>query len=138
MSSLKSRGIIKKSKIQLERNCNHKFSLVSPISCTMLQDLIKMAKNTSENPDDFLKYQIQRDSGKELRDFFYSYCEELELDYENSDDLIKIIDFLQRTDYHQFPDSKEQKEQILDKIHFLLIGNKREIYNLNSQKIITW
>lgn len=136
ISSLKAREIIKKSKKQLERSNKYKYLLVSPISCTMLQDLIKMARNTSGNPDEFLKYQIQKDSGQELKKFFYNYCRELELDYENTNELLKIIDYLQRTDYHQFPDSKEQKEQILDKIQFLLIGNKREIYNLLENLIL--
>ncbi|ENK0837897.1 ATP-binding protein [Clostridium botulinum] len=134
ISSLKSRNIIKNWKKQLDRCDSNKVSLVSPLSCQMLEDLISRANNTNNNPQDFFKYQIG-ESSKEFIKFFNGYCSELNLDVKVDADLCKIINYLTRTSYHQVPDSF-QKEIILDKIQYLFIGDKNIIYNCLENLII--
>lgn len=126
ISSLKSRNIIKNWKKQLDRCISNKVSLVSPLSCQMLEDLIKRAKNTNNVPQDFLNYQIKKSSPEFIK-FFNGYCSELNLNPEVNMDLCKIINYLSRTSYHQVPDSF-QKEIVLDKIQYLFIGDKDNIY----------
>lgn len=133
--SLKSRGIIAKSRQQLDRNPEYKFALVSPISCTMLFDLTTRARNSSKVKD-FLEYQVMSGTSPEFQAFFISYCNALGLDYSNDNDLIKIVDYLKRTYYHQYLDSRMQKEELLDKIKFLFIGDSNNIYNLLENYIL--
>lgn len=127
LSSLKSRNIIKNWKKQLDRDSNNKVSLVSPLSCQMLEDLINRANNTNDNPQDFLRHQVEK-SSKDFIKFFNSYCSELNLNAKVNEDLCQIINYLARTSYHQVPDSF-QKEIVLDKIQYLFIGDKNVIYN---------
>ena len=127
ISSLKSKNIIKNWKKQLDRCDNNKVSLVSPLSCQMLEDLINRANNTNSNPQDFLKYQVEK-SSKEFIKFFNGYCSEVNLNAKVDADLCQIINCLTRTSYHQVPDSF-QKEIVLDKIQYLFIGDKNAIYN---------
>lgn len=103
ISSLKSINIIKKWSKQLDRCGINKVSLVSPLSCQMLEDLIKRANNTNDNPKDFLKHQVKNYS-KEFVSFFNGYCSELNLNPKADRDLHKIINFLTRTSYHQVAD----------------------------------
>ncbi|MFL0197618.1 ATP-binding protein [Clostridium sp. WILCCON 0269] len=127
ISSLKSKKIIKNWKKQLDRCSSNKVALVSPLSCQMLEDLIKRAKNTNSVPKDFLNYQIKK-SSKEFINFFYGCCSEFNLDSEVDMDLCKIINYLSRISYHQVPDSF-QKEIVLNKIQYLFIEDKNNIYN---------
>lgn len=127
ISSLKSKNIIKNWKKQLDRCDSNKVSLVSPLSCTMLEDLINRANNTNGKPQDFLKYQIEK-SNKEFKKFFYGYCDEVNLSAAVETDLCQIINYLTRTSYHQVADSFHKKT-VLDKIQYLFIGDKDTIYN---------
>ncbi|WP_338596445.1 hypothetical protein [Clostridium baratii] len=125
ISSLKSRGIIKNWKKHLERKSTNIVVLGSPLSCQNLLDLINRANNTNGNPRDFLDFQINTSS---IKKDFQRYCQALELNEENEKDLIKIIDYLQRTKYNQIPDYMLE-ELIEDKIRYLFIGDEKVIYN---------
>lgn len=127
--SLNANNIIEKSMYQISRNPNNLFSLISPLACTMLNDISSRAKNTNGTPEDFYTYQI-KGSGQELIRFFQSVCKELNIDPNNNSDLVKIIDYFRRFEYKQYPESSEQKAALLDKIKFLFLGNNNDLYNL--------
>lgn len=119
-------------KFQLERDDTNEVALVSPLSFTLLEDLVARARNASDNPKDFYNSQILN-SSKEFIAFFKNYCKVMGIDPEKEIDLIKCINYLNRTTYRQFPDS-ELKELILCKISCLLIGNEEDIY----ETFISW
>jgi ATPase family associated with various cellular activities (AAA). len=128
VSSLRASGIIAKSKRQLDRNPKHKFSLVSAVNCSMLIDLTTRARNSNDISEDFLKFQIEG-SSKEFKEFFFSYCTALGLDFNKSTELVSIFDYLSRTFFNFFSDTEIEKQKIFDRIKFLFIGDEMIIYN---------
>ena len=67
ISDLKARKIFNAWKIQLDRECDRKVALVSPMTCSFLVDLNDRANNTSGKADEFyrvavsvLQYRIER------------------------------------------------------------------------------
>lgn len=133
-SAIDRYGIFKDWKYHLDRNPNYSVSLVSPISFTVFEDIIKRAKNTSSNPNDFYENQIKKSDDKMLK-FYNDYCNRMELNPNNEEELLKSIDYLKRTNYHQIPD-EELTNIIIDKIKYLFIGNPQIIYNYFVDLII--
>ncbi len=121
-----AKGIFSNWKYQLDRDKLNTVSLVSPLAFTLLEDLIKRAKNTSKISKDFYNNQILN-SSKNFISFFENFCKVMELNPEKDLDLVKCISYLQRITYRQFPDM-ELKEIILSQIRYLLIGDEDEIY----------
>lgn len=70
-----------------------------------------------------------------MRDFYSSYCQEMKLDVENEADLIKSLDYLNRTSYHQFPD-QNLKNIVLKDIKYLFSDKKEKVYNALLDYII--
>ena len=66
ISDLKARKIFNAWKIQLDRECDRKVALVSPMTCSFLVDLNDRANNTSGKADEFYDFQIMN-SSKELQ-----------------------------------------------------------------------
>ncbi len=97
-----------------------------------LEDLIERAKTSGGNPQNFYQGQVLT-SGVDFQNFFKRFCESMELDYNEKNDLIKCIDYLKRICIHQTPDF-DLKERIINKIKYLLIGDPEEIYCF----FITW
>lgn len=122
-----ARNIFTNWKFQLDRDKSNLVALVSPLSFTLLEDLIERAKNTNNNPKDFYNSQILN-SSKELSNFFKNFCKVMNIDTEQELGLIKCIEYLKRITYRQFPDS-ELKEIILSKINYLFVGNEEDIYD---------
>lgn len=126
-SAMDQYEIFKNWKYQLDRDNNFFVSLVSPISFIVFEDLIKRAKNTSDNPKDFYENQIKKSDDK-MTNCYSNYCKRMKLNPEDERDLIQSIDYLNRTNYHQIPD-EELKNIILNKIKYLFIGDTEIIYN---------
>lgn len=126
--------IFKNWKYQLDRDTDFLVSLVSPISFTVLEDLIKRAKNTSDNPRDFYENQVKKSDDKMIK-CYSNYCKRMELNPEDERDLIQSIDYLNRTNYHQIPD-EELKNIILSKIKYLFISDTEIIYNCFVELVI--
>ena len=122
-----AKGIFSKWKYQLDRDKSNTVALVSPLSFTLLEDLIERAKNTGKNPNDFYDSQILNAS-KEFVDFFNNFCKAMDIDPGQELDLIKCIAYLNRMSYRQFPDT-ELRELILAKISYLLVGDEEKIYD---------
>lgn len=133
-SALSRYDIFKKWKFQLDRGPNYHVSLVSPISFVVFEDLIKRAKNTSDNPKDFYDYQIKNSENKMLN-FYNNYCYSMGIDLKEEKNIAKSINYLQRSNYHQIPD-EELTSIIHDKIKYLLIGDSQIIYDYFADLII--
>lgn len=127
ISSLKAHDIFINWKMQLDRNERNRVALVSPLSCSMLIDLIERAKNTDGDYEHFYNNQISK-SSKQLIKVYRDYAEAMELNINDKKDIIKSIDYLKRTFYRQEPDF-QLKESILDKIRYLLIGDEYKIFD---------
>ncbi|EHL0041969.1 hypothetical protein G8B08_06465 [Enterococcus faecalis] len=125
-ASVNGRGIFKNWKHQLDADQLNKVSLVSPLAFTNLEDLIERAK-TNESPMDFYNNQILS-SSKDFIKFFKNFCNSMDLNPDNAQDLIKSISYLRRILYRQIPDAM-LKEIVLKKINYLFIGNEEQIYN---------
>lgn len=125
-ASVNGKGIFKNWKHQLDADQLNKVSLVSPLAFTNLEDLIERAK-TNESPMDFYNNQILS-SSKDFIKFFKNFCNSMDLNLENAQDLIKSISYLRRILYRQIPDAM-LKEIVLKKINYLFIGNEEQIYN---------
>jgi hypothetical protein len=121
---LEERKIWNKWKNQLSRGSDNRVALVSPLSFVLLEDLTRRARNTSGNPDDFLKYQLSND---EMRQFFEKFCNTMQLDKEENADVIKAIQWLSRIYYKQYPD-EESSETLLIRIGCLFCGDEKNIY----------
>lgn len=131
-SALNSKDILSKWKLQLNREENICVSLVSPLGFTYLEDLIHRARNSSDNPNLFYEHQIEGSDSKFLR-FVSNFCNALGFDFDDQEQLAKMINYLCRIKYRQSPDG-EQKEIILDKIGLLFQGDESVIYDA----LVTW
>ncbi|WP_252214225.1 hypothetical protein [Clostridium sp. VAP41] len=127
ISSMKAHDIFVNWKMQLDRNEKNKVALVSPLSCSLIIDLIDRANNTDGDYEHFYNIQICK-SSKQLKKVYTDYAEAMELNINDKKDIIKSIDYLKRTFYRQEPDF-QLKEIILDKIRYLLIGDEYKIYD---------
>ena len=133
-------GAIKKYKIfdtwkfHLDRDNNNYVSIVSPISFILLEDVINLARTSSGEANDFYKNQILK-ANNEMQDFYLEYCQEMKLDIKEEVDLIKSLDYLNRTSYHQIPDAS-LKSLILKDIKYLFSDNAEIVYNVLLDYII--
>lgn len=125
--TVNAKGIFNNWKFQLERNPLNTVSLVSPLAFATLEDLTDRSRNTSDNPDDFYNNQILSSSA-EFQKFFYNFCKSFGLDPNLKEDLMRIISYLKRIYYRQFPDT-ELREIILSKISLLFLGDVKAVYD---------
>ena len=84
--SINSRNIWKTWAYQLGRSSSISVSLVSPLNCTLLEDIGNRARTNGQNPDLFYKEQIMK-SGVDTRRFFSNACGALGLDLRLEDDI---------------------------------------------------
>ena len=122
--SVNNRGIWDKWKFQLDRNPDIEVSLVSPLSFTVLEDLIFRANNTNGNAEDFLRFQIEESSS--IYGLFKKICSCYQLDFHDEKDLTKAIDYIRRMKYRQVS-SGELKDEVLDYISRLFIGEPENV-----------
>lgn len=133
-------GAIKKYKIfdtwkfHLDRDNNNHVSIVSPISFILLEDVINLARTSSGEAKDFYENQVLK-ANDEMQDFYIKYCQEMKLDIKEEVDLIKSLDYLNRTSYHQIPDAS-LKSLILKDIKYLFSDNAEKVYNVLLDYII--
>lgn len=125
-STANKKGIFTNWKNQLERDDEISVSLVSPLAFTLLEDLTIRARNTNGSPEDFYQYQIDNANHK-VKQLYKNYCRIMGIDDTAKAGIGKSIDYLARTYYRQRSDS-EFKEELLDKISMLFIGNPSDIY----------
>lgn len=129
--SINRKGILKNWKHQLDSNQSNTVSLVSPLSFTLLEDLIERAK-TNESSFDFYNHQILS-SSRELNNFFKYFCKEMSIDPKNDLELAKCISYLKRISYRQVPDVM-LKELVLKRISYLFVESDEQVY----ETFVTW
>ena len=99
LSRLEQAEVLKKAYNQIHRT-NCAFKIVSPLSFTQLSHLSLSANNTTDNPQDFIKYQI--DTSQIRRTFFEDLCRRLKLDIGKESDIINAINFLKKFEVINF------------------------------------
>ena len=124
--SLNSRGIWSNWSQQLSRTNDIQVSLVSPLSFTLLEDLAERARTNNNNAHDFYEYQVK---GTESVSLFNNACNAMNIDYSSEVGLAKALNFFSRMHIRQVPDS-EMKEEILERIHLLFVGNPEDVYRV--------
>ena len=134
IEAIKKYNIFDRWKFQLDRNNNNYVSIVSPISFIILEDIINLAHTSSGDAKDFYKNQVLK-ANKEMQEFYLKYCQEMKLDIKKDVDLIKSLDYLNRTSYHQVPDAN-LKNFILKDIKYLFSDNQEKVYNVLLDYII--
>lgn len=92
LPKLNEYNILKNALFQIQRD-QSEYHLISPLPCKKINDLRISALN-SNNPEDFLKYQIK--ASKEREKDFNSICRYLNLDAEVKSDLLQAINFLKK------------------------------------------
>lgn len=127
ISDLKAKNIFSTWKIQLNRDCNRKVALISPMTCSFLLDLHNRACNTSGKAEDFYSAQILK-SSKEFQNFYKNFCAEMDLDSAENIDILKSIDYLKRIFYKQISEY-ELQERINQNIQYLFSSEQKVVYN---------
>lgn len=121
ISALREKGILTHLKHHLDRDPNHKFSLVTAIPGQTFADICESARNSNDNPKDFYQYQVQEVS-EQRRKIFQDFCEAVGLDPQKEEDLKKALDYLKRTRIELFPDARNTRSNISTYAGFLLTG----------------
>lgn len=121
VNTLASKGILGHLQTHLSRDPQQEFVLVSGIPAQSFADICDSARNSNHNPMDFFKYQIQ-EVGEKRRDSFRDFCNALELDPGQEEDLKKAFGYLKRTYIEHFPDDRNAWSDILTWTGFLLTG----------------
>lgn len=134
IGAIKKYNIFDTWKFQLDRDINNYVSIVSPISFILLEDLINLARTSSGDAKDFYENQVLK-ANDEMNNFYLKYCQEMKLDIKKDVDLIKSLDYLNRTSYHQVPDAS-LKNFILKDIKYLFSDNQEKVYNALLDYII--
>lgn len=134
IGAIKKYSIFDTWKFQLDRDINNYVSIVSPISFILLEDLINLARTSSGDAKDFYENQVLK-ANDEMNNFYLKYCQEMKLDIKKNVDLIKSLDYLNRTSYHQVPDAS-LKNFILKDIKYLFSDNQEKVYNALLDYII--
>ena len=126
--SINSKNIWKTWAYQLERSSSVSVSLVSPLNCTLLEDIANRARTNGQDPNLFYNEQIMK-SGTDTRRFFKNACGALGLDLELEEDIRRALSFFSRIFMRQVTDG-EMKNENLAKISSLFIGNPETVYRI--------
>ncbi len=121
ISALRDKGILGHLKHHLDRDPNHKFSLVTAIPAQTFADICESARNSNDNPRDFFQYQVQ-DVSEQRRKVFQCFCEAVGLDPQKEQDIGKAFDYLKRIHIELFPDDRNAWSNVRDHAGFLLTG----------------
>ncbi|WP_394903687.1 hypothetical protein [Clostridium butyricum] len=127
IGTMKAHNIFVNWKMQLDRENKCKVSLISPLACPSLVDLIDRANNNDGNYEHFYEKQIN-ESAEQFGKFYRDYTKAMELNISEEKDILKSMDYLKRTMYRQIPDL-QFKELILDKIRYLFVGDENQVYD---------
>lgn len=127
ISDLKEKNIFSTWKVHLDRDCFRKVALVSPVACTFLSDLHDRASNTSGKAEDFYSIQIMK-SSKPFQEFYEKFCDEMGLNSDDNNDILKSINYLKRIYYKQISEY-QLKEMINLYIQNFFSTKVETVYN---------
>ena len=110
LSRLDQAGVLKKAFYQIKRDkCT--FKIVSPLSFTQLSHLSLSAKNTTDDPQDFIKEQVNQSERR--RKLFRELCYRLDLDIDKKPDILKAINFLKYFEVVAFHNNSESQNKLV-------------------------
>ncbi|SLJ85210.1 hypothetical protein [Psychrobacter sp. DAB_AL43B] len=110
LSRLDQAGVLKKAFYQIKRDkCT--FKIVSPLSFTQLSHLSLSAKNTTDDPQDFIKEQVNQSERR--RKLFRELCDRLDLDIDKKPDILKAINFLKYFEVVAFHNNSESQNKLV-------------------------
>ena len=135
ISDLKARKIFNAWKIQLDRECDRKVALVSPMTCSFLVDLNDRANNTSGKAEEFYDFQIMN-SSKEFQSFYENFCKEMNIEIGRESGILKSIDYLKRIYYKQISEYEIQ-ELITQNIQYQFSSPKDMVYDAFVSMIVS-
>lgn len=124
-SGFKAYNLLKRWRMHLDNDQKSIVVLESPIPFTRLNDLSKRAKNNNGDVNAFYDNQIKNSNN--TFDDFKKYCSELDLNYENIDDVQKAMNYLKRTEVEDMPDNII-KDYLFMHIKLLFLGEPKTIY----------
>lgn len=119
----------------MNRGSDRKVALVSPMSCSFLFDLHKRACNTSGEAEDFYSEQIMK-SSKEFQQFYRSFCSEMGLKSDKTDDISKSIDYLKRISYNQI--SEYELQECIIAIYNIYLAAKETGFMMRFSRLLRW
>ncbi len=128
IADLNARGILENWKKHLETDNSRRVALVSPIGCSHIVDLHDRAVNTSGNPNDFVKYQIEEDGSEPFRKSYKAFCDYMGLKKEQESDVIKSLDYFRRIEVKQMSEIYV-KDSIFQGLEFFFCTSKETVYN---------
>lgn len=126
--SINSKNIWKTWQSQLDRDKNIIVSLVTPLNCTMLEDIGNRARTNGQDSRLFYDVQIQK-SGTDTKRFFNNVCHVFGLDVTKEEDLERALEYFSRMYMRQVTDG-EMREENLSKISYLFLGDSEAIYRI--------
>lgn len=127
IADLKARNILNNWKKQLERGDDREVALVSAVGCTHIVDLHTRAINSTDNPNDFYEYQIKPGS-EEFQNSYKDFCKGMGLEFSETIDVEKSIDYLRRINFKQMSEYTLQ-ENILQQIGYYFVTDKERVYS---------
>lgn len=111
VSDLNSRGILSAMRRHLDRHDFHEFALVTAVSASGLGDICQSARDSTGDPQDFFKNQIEA-VGEAKRKAFRQFCKCLELDPSEPHDLASACGYLRRTHFVLWADDQNTHEEL--------------------------
>ena len=133
IADLYNSGILTNIIYQLDRSYKNFFIFVSGTPANMLRDLSRSAKD-SNNPNDFLKYQVKVSRNKFKA--FNQFCQYLNLNTNIQIDLNKAVDYLKRVNFHLFTNDYSSYEELKSYFSILFTGSAEIIISLLSDYLI--
>jgi hypothetical protein len=123
INTLKSRGILGNAKLQLDRDPNCKFLLISHVGgISVLHDICESARYSNNKPEDFYKYQI---IGEERKNTFTAFCNAIGLNDTQPVDQAKAIDYLKRFQIVIYSDDCNTQDDLCLLAGHLLTGEPK-------------
>ena len=129
LNDLNSRGVLAHLKMQLQRDCLHRFTFVSGTPANQLRDLSRSASDSTGNSESFYEHQIQSGS-KDRRDAFTIFCKCLGLSESSPVDRETAFDLLSRSGFHSFSDDREQREELKWMANQSVVGDSNAVISL--------
>lgn len=119
IADLDQRGILAAMKQHLDREPTDQFALVTPLPSILVHDICESARNSSGNPEEFFKYQIEA-IGDDRRKGFRQFCERLDLKSDSQNDRAHAFSYLQRLFIENWPDTSSSREDLIGQAGMLV------------------
>ena len=129
VSDLNGRGILSAMRRQLDRHDFHEFALVTAVSASGLGDICQSARDSTGDPQDFYKNQIDA-VGEGRRRVFRQFCGSLGLDPGKPYDLAAAYAYLRRTHLLLWADDQSSHEELKAWASMLATGDPTAILAL--------